>query len=280
MSRRRALLGGGILVLSLGGFWLGRTPVGAALIKSKQDFAPLAADSRVRFEPGAEEMARSIAAFLDTAIATVESAQGAPFREAFTVYVCATQGSLNAFIGLPSGAPIRGMVRFGEVFIAPSAFDWQGQDVHRESLMHEMSHLHLRQRVGVVADRGRMPPWFKEALADLVSGAGGEGISRQEAVAAILEGPALRPDSTGRLWSLQRAGSYGLPGPMLHRQSRMFLDFLRARDPVGFPGFILRIQEERSFSGPFREHFGGSVEDLWAAFVASLRTEGRDGVDR
>jgi hypothetical protein len=87
----------------------------------------------------------------------------------------------------------------------------------------------------------------------------------------------MHPDSTGRLWSLQRAGSYGLSGPMLHRQSTMFLEYLRARDPEGFPGFLRRIQEERSFAAPFRDQFGGSVDELWQSFSASLRDEARDG---
>jgi len=144
--------------------------------------------------------------------------------------------------------------------------------------MHELAHLHLRQTLGFVAQRGRIPAWFQEALADVISGAGGEGVSREEAVRAILEGSSLRPDSTGNLWSLSRSGSYGLPGPMLHRQSTMFLEFLRGREPDGFPAFLEGIQEERDFAGPFREHFGGGVDELWNAFVASLRPEGGDGV--
>jgi hypothetical protein len=259
--------------------WTARTPVGRALMKSRDAFAPLPGDARVRFEPGAEDMAERVASFLDTAIAEVEAAHGAPFPGAFTVYVCATQGSLNEFFALPATAPIRGSVHFGDVFLAPSAFDWLGEDLHRESLKHEMSHLHLRQTLGWVAQRGRVPPWFHEALADVVSGAGGEGITREEAVRAILHGPALRPDSTGNLWSLRRSGDYGLPGPMLHRQSRMFLDFLLKRDPDGFSAFLKRLQETRTFAGPFREHLGGSVEDLWAAFATSLRAQGGDGID-
>ncbi|HSG07331.1 MAG TPA: hypothetical protein VLA36_03170 [Longimicrobiales bacterium] len=270
---RRIAWGALGLLLLVGGSWATQSPVFAALAKSKKDFAPLPTDARVRFEPGAEAMATRIGAFLDTAIATVEATHGRPFREAFTVYVCATQRSLNEFLALPPGAPIRGTVLFGQVFLAPSAFDWQGDDVHRESLTHELSHLHLRQNLGLAAHRGEIPPWFNEALADLVSGAGGEGIPTEEAVRAIVRGPALRPDSTGNLWSLQRTGTYGLSGPMLHKQSRMFIEYLRDRDPAGFPAFLTMIQEKRTFAAPFREHFGGSVEDLWTGFVESLRTD-------
>lgn len=272
-GRRRAVMAGGALLLVGSGVWAARSPTVAGLTRSTAAFEALAGDPRVLFEPGAEEMALKVAAFLDTAVAAVEAFHGRPFPEAFNVYVCASQESLNAFIGLPPRAPIRGTVRFGEVFLAPSAFDWQGRDAHRESVMHEMSHAHLRQTLGFLRHRGRIPPWFNEAMADLASGAGGEGITREEAVRAILGGTALRPDSTGALWSLGRAGSYGLPGPMLHRQSIMFLDFLRARDPEGFPSFIEGIQDERDFAGPFRSHFGASVEELWDGFVASLTVE-------
>lgn len=268
-----------VVAIAMVGFWAARSPAVKALTKSKGAFVPIAGDSRVRFEPGAESMAERIAIFLDSAIATVEAWHGAPFPAPFNVYVCATQRSLNEFLALPPGAPIRGTVRFGEVYLAPSAFDWLGEDVHRESLMHELSHLHLRQTLGYVAYRGRVPPWFHEALADVVSGAGGEGVSPEEAVRAILQGPALRPDSTGNLWTLSRSGDYGLPGPMLHRQSRMFLDWLRQRDPRGFAAFLREIQEEGSFAAPFRRYSGGSVGEAWEAFAESLRPEGVDGVD-
>lgn len=269
----------GVLAMGGIGIWAARTPVGKALTKSKDAFAPLAGDPRVRFEAGAESMAERVAAFLDTATARVEAVHGASLPEPFTVYVCATQRSLNEFLALPPGAPIRGTVRFGEVFLAPSAFDWLGEDLHRESLMHELSHLHLRQKLGFMAYRGRIPPWFHEALADHVSGAGGEGVSQDEAVRAILEGRALRPDSSGNLWSLSRSGDYGLPGPMLHRQSRMFLDWVQGRDTAGFPAFLREIQEERTFAAPFRRYFGGSVEDAWQAFAGSLRPQGGDRID-
>ena len=95
----------------------------------------------------------------------------------------------------------------------------------------------------------------------------------EEATRAILEGPALRPDSTGNLWTLARAGNYGLPEPMLHRQSRMFIEYLQARDPESFRAFVLQIQEDRTFAKPFRDHFGGGVDDLWSAFAASLAAE-------
>jgi hypothetical protein len=259
-----------MLLLFLGGVWAWQTPVGVGLLKSTRDFQPVAGDERVRFEPAAQEMGQAIAAYLDTAVSRVEDALGTPFEKPFSVFACATQSSLNEFIAMPPGAPIRGTVRFGAIFIAPSAFDWEGADVHRESLTHELTHLHLRQRLGTLAYLREVPPWFHEAIADLVSGAGGEGISPEDASDAIREGRALLPDSAGSILGGARAGRYGLPGPMLHRQARMFIEFLQGRDPRAFRLFITALQDERTFAGPFRTHFGGSVPDLWAEFIATL----------
>ncbi|MFC1575844.1 hypothetical protein ACFL5A_04295, partial [Gemmatimonadota bacterium] len=47
----------------------------------------------------------------------------------------------------------------------------------------------------------------------------------------------------------------------------------RRRDPDAFRWFLLELQEEKEFAGPFREQFGGGVPDLWREFVASLGPE-------
>ena len=55
---------------------------------------------------------------------------GATFSDDFTVYMCNTQESLNAYIAAPPGSPIRGTAVRGDVYLSPSAFDWEGQDTH------------------------------------------------------------------------------------------------------------------------------------------------------
>jgi hypothetical protein len=272
--RRWVLWGGSAIVLGSALVMALRSPVFAALAKSTSGFAPDPTDSRVRFEVGAEDEAARVAAFLNEAIAIVEAEQGRPFRKPFQVFVCATQESFNEFLGLPPTAPIRGSVRLGEVFLAPSAFRWLGQDRYRESLLHEMSHLHLRQNLGFRAYRGRVPSWFHEGLADLVSGAGGEGVSESDAVSAIRSGRALIPEASGHLWSLKPITDTGLGGPMFHRQSRMFLRYIRDRDPAAFSAFLGDLLEERELTGPFQTHFGVTTQEMWQEFVASLQDGG------
>lgn len=273
--RKRWMFGAGLAaVLAVVFLMASRSPVFAALTRSTSAFTPSATDPRVRFEAGAQDQAAQVATFLGEAVAIIEAEQGRPFKKPFLVYVCATQPSLNEFLANPPMAPIRGAVRFGDVFLAPSAFLWHGQDLHRESLLHELSHLHLRQHLGFLASRGRVPSWFHEGLADLVSGAGGEGVAEAEAMKAIQSGRALNPEPTGRLWTLRRIADNGLGGPMFHRQSRMFLAYIRDRDPSAFRGFLRDLLEEKELAGPFRAHFGLGTEEMWQEFVASFQEGG------
>lgn len=270
MRKRWMFLGGLAAILAVALLMASRSPVFAALTKSTSAFAPSATDPRVLFEDGAEDQAARVAAFLGEAIAIIEGEHGRPVEKPFLVFVCATQLSLNEFLANPPTAPIRGAVRFGDVFLAPSAFLWQGQDLHRESLLHEMSHLHLRQHLGFLAFRGRVPSWFHEGLADLVSGAGGEGVTEAEAMEAIRAGRAFTPEPTGRLWTLRRIADNGLGGPMFHRQSRMFLTYIRDRNPAAFQTLLRDLLEEKELAGPFRTHFGLGTEEMWQEFVASF----------
>jgi hypothetical protein len=262
-----AVAGCGLLVIVAAS----RHPVPAALLKSRAAFAPHAADARVRFEPGAEAQADALASFLDSAAQKVEAFHGGSFPDDFEVFVCATQASLNEFLALPPWAPIRGSALLGDVYIAPSAFDWEGLDTHRESLTHELAHLYMRQRLGTIAYLRNVPAWFHEALADLVASSGGEGISREEATQAILRGETFRPDTANALLRPRRPQSYGVPVPMLHAQSTMFLTFVRESDPAAFERFVAELQDERSFAAPFRRHFGAGVTEWWGRFVESLR---------
>ncbi|MGD8362288.1 MAG: hypothetical protein PVJ04_12750 [Gemmatimonadota bacterium] len=271
-TRRRWVLGGGsAAVLALAVAMAVRSPLFAALTKSTAGFSPHAVDSRVRFEEGADDEAAGVATFLREAVAIIEAEQGRPFKKRFQVFVCASQTSFNEFLGLPPTAPIRGAVRLGKVFLAPSAFSWHGQDVHRESLLHELSHLHLRQYLGFRAFRGHVPSWFHEGLADLVSGAGGEGVPESDAISAIQSGRGLNPEASGHLWSLRRISDNGLGGPMFHRQCQMFLAYIRDRDPAAFQAFLEALLEEKELAGPFVTHFGLGTREMWEEFVASLQ---------
>lgn len=245
-----------------------------ALLKSKDHFVVYSGDGRVLYEPGALEHAAEIAEFLPEAIQRVEEGHHKPFKKSFTVYVCNSQKSHNEFIASSSSYPIRGTALRGNVFIAPSAFYFQNMDTHEGTLMHELSHLHLAQRLGFVGSR-RIPFWFTEGLANCIAGTGGEGISDDEAVNAIMSGRHFSIEEEGgllRSWHKVVSGA-GLTPRMFHKQNRMFVTFIMDRNPSEFAGFVADIQEGKSFLKCFTEHFGADPEELWELFKISISSK-------
>jgi hypothetical protein len=99
--RYRRLLLGAILTLLvaigslLGGVGPLRRMAWAAL-HAPDRLPTLAEDPRIRYEPGAENLARSIAAGLPGAVATIERVQGRPFKRV-CVYAFISSDSFTAY---------------------------------------------------------------------------------------------------------------------------------------------------------------------------------------
>ena len=276
--RRRVMLFTAIGVLCLLAVAAARSPWGIALLKSKEHFIVSAIDERVLYEPGAEAHGEAIARALPDAVALIEREHGLPFAHEFVVYVCATQAGINGFLGQPPDTPIRGASVFSRtVFIAPRAFDFGGLDTHREALGHELSHLHLRQRLGYFRHLTDIPTWFNEGLADAATGSGGEHVSHERAIGSILSGDCFVPDSRGSFPRPKRARDYGVSYPMLHAQSGMFVTYLREHRGDAFREFLLDIQRRERFASAFERRFGADVETMWDRFVQHVRDGHSEG---
>lgn len=248
-----------------------RSRIGTALLKSKKHFMPISNETSVLYEQGAKKLAVKIADALPEAIKRVEKIHGQPFPKPFNVYVCASQNSLNEFIGNPPGLRIRGAVVFNNVYISPSAFNFNGFDTHKETLTHELSHLHLKKHIGYFRQRGSIPVWFHEGLANFVAGSGGEGISDQEAISAIIDGNHFIPDHKGRFFKMKRAKDYGMQYPMFHKQTKMFVTFISNHYSHAFKQFLLDIQVKKNFAEAFEENFYMNVSVMWDEFEKYLR---------
>jgi hypothetical protein len=271
-TRKKIIIFGilGIFILSVLALFL-RSPIGRALLKSKSHFIAHAADSRILYEPGAEGFADKIADFLPTAVKRVEEGHFLPFKKPFKVYVFSTQKSHNESTAIPTSYPIRGTAIQGNVFIAPSAFSFKGLDTHRESLMHELSHLHLSQRLGFLKRR-RIPSWFTEGLANIIAGSGGEGISDDMAVQFIKEGRHLIfPERRGFLDRMPKTiQEAGITGPMYHKQNKMFVNYINSLNSEAFKKLVLAVQRGDAFSASFLEYFEMSPEEMWSRFKSEL----------
>jgi hypothetical protein len=245
-------------------------PRARAALRLSPGFRPLPEDSRVMFEPGAAAHARRMARALPAAIERVETEQGRPFRADVRVYVCATHETFAEHTGQPPTIPVRGMALLWDVWVSPLAFRFEGQDTHRETLTHELSHLHLKQHLGWLGNVAGLPAWFREGLADQVAGTGHERVSRAAALAALRAGPRLDPELSGG------PREHGLSWPMFHGQARLFTEHLRARDPHTFRSFLAAVLDGEPFARATRDHLGATLPQLWSEYLADLQVTQRD----
>ena len=258
-----------VCVLALAFLAFSRTSTGVAVLKSRSHFIESEVDARVLYEPGAEAMGTAIAAYLPEAIAHIESVHGRPFAEPVNVRVCATQGSFNEYTAAPPQGGARGSA-LADAWIAPRAFSFHGEDTHRGSLKHELSHLHVRQRLGFVRTKANAPTWFHEGLADIASGVGGETLTDEQAIGALLGGYRLEPDDVGSLWRTTNINDYGMDFHMVHAQSRLFTAYLHDADPDVFRSFVAAVEDGENFADAFGEAFGADVATKWEEFVAGI----------
>ena len=270
--RRTVIASAVLLALTAAALAFAGSSVGTALFRAKDGFIACEREPRVLFEPGAERWAGMVARDLPGAIELVERKQLRPFKRPLRVYVCATQESFNACMAAPPGAAARGVKVGNDVFLSPESFSsWRG-DTHASVLAHELSHLHIYQRMGHIRFLWTLPVWFVEGLAVTVSGGGGEGVADAEAIRAIAEGRHFVPDDSGALLRPKRAADYGLETFMFYRQSELFVSYLWAADPEAFERLLLELQSggRKSFREAFEECFRVGVGGMWERFEEQL----------
>jgi hypothetical protein len=263
------------LTLSGGAMAFSWSPYGVAMLKSRDQFLVNPGDPRVLYEPGMGREAALVARSLPVSIATVEEKQGLPMRDAFRVYICASQGSFNEYMAAPPSAAAQGVKVMNDIFLSPLAFSPDVSDSHSGVLTHELSHLHLYQRMGHMRTLWDTPPWFLEGLAVMVSGAGGRDLTAAQARDAILSGYHFEPDDSGSLLRPKRAADYGLDTFMFYRQSELFVRYLRDAHGAEFSRFLQLLQgnDGGRFADAFRRSFGTDVAGMWGEFASSLKRQ-------
>jgi len=247
--------------------------IASALWNLPDRLPALAANSQVHLEPGAEDYAREVSALLPAAIARLEAAQGRPFAHPVIVGVYATPEAYMAANVIGSMQPV-GVTPFGRVVLSPVL----GAQQHRRLpaiLTHEMSHAHLQGWISAYTNV-RLPNWFKEGLAVMVSGGGGaEFVSEAEARSAIQRGEHIAIEDTGSFLNLSdiRFERDAPPGTRSHqivtayRQAGMFVSWLRDADAPGFARMMDAILDGRSFAQAVAAGYDQDVRSLWQKFA-------------
>jgi hypothetical protein len=253
-----------VLIIAIGGM----LAVFAPFLRSPKNFLALAGDARVRYEPGAEAAAATIARALPEAIATVERGQFSRFVKPVEVYVCASTDTFERYGHRVAGAG--GFVLNGRLFISPK--EQNTTERLPRLLVHELSHLHLDQQLGTLTLTRRVPNWFKEGLAVYVSlGAGAENVTETQARDSILAGRLFRRDLKGNLLSPQTGARDGLAAHMFYRQSALFVEFLAGRGRTAFERLMAAIQRRQKFAAAVVTAYGTDIDGLWQEFSRGLQ---------
>lgn len=134
----------------------------------------------------------------------------------------------------------------------------------------------MTQQLGLRSIMGTVPTWFVEGLADWIADTGGEIVTHQDALETFASGKHFVPDAKGRCLFPLTAKHYGVSWPMLHRQSRMFVEYLHDRAGGSFAGFVVAVGKGERFDAAFLEHFGDSLANVWNDFLESLDSHSSD----
>jgi Peptidase MA superfamily len=229
-------------------------------------------NSQVHYQPGADEYARDVSAVLPAAIARIETVLGRPFAHPVVVGVYATPEAYAAANGLGSAQPV-GVTFFGRVNLSP-ALHWPQHRRLRAILTHELSHAHIQGWISANA-YVRLPNWFKEGLAVMVSeGGGAEFVSEEEARAAIKRGESIIIDDTGS-WSTLVEVRFERAPPatpshltlLAYRQAGMFVAYLHESDAPGFARMMNAILDGGPFAEAVTVGYRQDVHSLWQKFV-------------
>jgi hypothetical protein len=230
-------------------------------------------NSQVHYQQGADDYARVVGAKLPSAIARVEAAQGRPFAQPVIVGVYATPEAYAAANGLGSLGPV-GVTFAGRVVLSPQLYARQRRRLPG-ILTHELSHAHLQSWISAVAYI-RLPNWFKEGLAVMVSeGGGAESVSEPEARAAIQRGEHFLVEETGSLRTLvgvkftqaPRADSPSHVTLLAYRQAGMFVRYLHDSDASAFQRMLQAVLDGRPCVEAVRVGYRQDIQALWRTFA-------------
>lgn len=234
-------------------------------LQSMQGFVPLPEDARVMveraaLEQGGREYALRVASVLNEAIATVSQAHYLDFAETPKVFVCATEACFKQYVMTPGLSAA--VVPDNRLVLSPNL---NGREHSRLKplLIHELSHVHLGQRVGHY--HHTMPVWFHEGWASLTAGGGGaEYATDEQAIEAARQGKMINLSLRDTPDLRHKAKSFGLNIHVFYRQSMLLVDALKRHDPARFKQLVLALQDGTDFVIAFWDVYGAGADQVLA----------------
>jgi hypothetical protein len=230
-------------------------------------FTPLASDDRVWHEAQGQAYATEVAGLLGPAMAKVEAVHGLPFQRQPRVLVCASTPCFKQLVAAPG---YTAAVLPGEILALSPRLDLEENERLPTILAHELSHLHLGQRLGHYT--AALPVWFHEGLASLVAdGGGAEFSSDEDACNAWDAGRRIDFAQLDTPTKRHQAADFKVSIHQFYRQSWRFLQYLKRRDPDGFARMLQAIQSGADFTAAVTDTYHTSLEQLSLEFEFDSR---------
>ena len=233
------------------------------------DFVALDGPYNIFYEPGAEDLTQLVADNLSSSLKKVAQEQVVSFKDldAIKVYVF---NDIDRYARFSHASNLtRGSSTTDEVYISAKLRD--KIDTLPGILIHELSHVHIRQYTGTWRYIRDIPGWFLEGIGVLTSaGAGAESVSSQEAIQYLKNNPAFLLQDRGGIYRHKYAHDYGLKPHMYYRLASLYVAYLRQSNPQGFAAACNDMLQQSSYGEAWARHYGKSNAVLWQEFIASL----------
>ena len=160
-----------------------------------------------------------------------------------------------------------------KLFLSPRIFEG-GDEIAGLYLIHELSHLHIRDQLGSYK-MSRLPFWFKEGLAAYVSNGGGaHTVTEKQAIDFIKSGKYFVPNETGGFIFQKTASDWGLEHHMFYRQSMMFISYLAKTNQFEYRKLLLGVENGERFSTALQAAYNKKLEELWNDFLREVNRMG------
>lgn len=253
-----------LMLLALAGCASTGTP---RILNPAAGFESYSPDPRIEFEPGFEAYAERVAKVLPGAITRVEAAHYLPFYRSPQVFVCGTDACFKRYVKTPKLSAA--VVPDNRLILSPN-LNGREQDRLEPLLVHELSHLHLGQRIGHY--HTTLPVWFHEGWASLTANGGGaEYITDAQAVAAIREGRRVDLSQRDTPDVRHRAPAFKLTIYEFYRQSMLLVGWLKYHDEARFRELVLAVQGNQDFEIAFWDVYGTAPAMQLASFFVAAQ---------
>lgn len=211
--------------------------------------------------------ANEIASVLQLFQDSVEIKLHHKFKNVPMVFICNSKNTYCKYTEQKYIGP-RASVNTNGIFISPRLKEspyWSG------IIYHEYVHSLMFQYLGSIG-YFKIPIWFHEGLATLVSNGGGSGdISDTAAFREILKGKHFYPYDN---FLISFLFNNHLPSAWIaYRQYMVFTEYIKKSNPVAFNAIVQSIFEKKSFSKSYNVAYGKNVDALWNTFVNSLKNK-------